>query len=464
MSKLLQRILVLSCLVSNFNNLISANSTASLVNNTNIKDSTTANNNFNLTVNTANQAVQMPLVIISLGNLDERMSRLIDQISRDLELSGQFSVQMHEGHPEITSVSELKKLSQQQFPLAIFLNFSSADKSEVEWRLYDTVNAKMLAGKKVLYHNLKLKTVAHELSQQIWLELTGTVGCFKTVIAACKRYKKPNGKFGQHIYAFHITDGLNSSVSHQHKQIVSAPTANFAPCWHATKPILYYAQQTVRNVRLMSLDSASKNKIIADFDGLNLTPTFAPNGDIALALSWQGRERLCSYKYRDHKAQFESLTGLDIDALSPKYIDNNRILFCAINHKNMPRIAIYDLRVGDLDYITDHKYAVSPDYCSANQKIIYCKKVDGVQQIFVCQLNQNGLVNSHKQLTFSKGDKDSCSWSPCGNYIVYSDELGNRSRLGLYNCLTNKTQYLTPANEHWSFPAWSPVYMEIPFI
>ncbi len=455
MSKLLQIILVssllVSCLIGNFNNLFSATS-----NNT--------SNNFNLTVNTANQAAQMPLMIISLGKLDERMSRLTDQVSRDLELSGQFSIQVQEGHPEITSVSELKKLSQQQFPLAIFLNFNSADKSEIEWRLYDTVNAKMLAGKKVYYHNLKLKAVAHELAQQVWLELTGTVGCFKTVIAACKRYKKPNGKFGQQIYALHVTDGLNSSVAHQHKQIVSAPTANFAPRWHATKPVLYYAQQTVRNVRLMSLDSAYKNKIVADFDGLNLTPAFAQDGKIALTLSWQGKERLCSYKYQNHKAQFESLTGPDIDALSPKFMDNNRILFCAINHKNMPRIAIYDLRTSDLDYITDHKYAVSPDYCAVTQKIIYCKKVDGVQQIFVCQLQQNGLVNNHKQLTFSKGDKDNCNWSPCGNYIIYSDEFNNQSRIGLYNCLTNKTQYLTPAGEHWSFPNWSPVYMEIPFI
>ncbi|HLB93826.1 MAG TPA: hypothetical protein VJJ81_01130 [Candidatus Babeliales bacterium] len=461
MSKLLQIILVFSLLVtSNFNNLVSANNGS---NNTDAKNSAT-DHSFNLTVNIANQAAQMPLVIISLGKLDERMSRLTDQISRDLELSGQFSVQVHEGHPEITSVGELKKLSQQQFPLAIFLNFSSADKSEVEWRLYDTVNAKMLAGKKVAYHNLKLKTVAHELSQQIWLELTGTVGCFKTVIAACKRFTKPNGKFGQHIYAMHVTDGPNSSATHHHKQIVVAPTANFAPRWHATKPILYYAQQTVRNVRLMSLDSAGRNKIIADFDGLNLTPTFAPDGSIALTLSWQGKERLCKYKYQNHKAQFESISGPDIDALSPKFIDNHRILFCAINHKNMPRIAIYDLHTGDLDYITDHKYAVSPDHCATTQKIIYCKKVDGIQQIFVCQLQQNGLVNNHKQLTFSKGDKDNCSWSPCGNYIVYSDELGNQSRLGLYNCLTSKTQYLTPANEHWSFPNWSPVYMEIPFI
>ena len=28
-------------------------------------------------------------------------------------------------------------------------------------------------------------------------------------------------------------------------------------------------------------------------------------------------------------------------------------------------------------------------------------------------------TKDHRQITFTKGSKDECSWSPCGNYIVY---------------------------------------------
>lgn len=419
---------------------------------------------FNVTVAATHAAAPMRLGLVTLGQLDERLSCLADQLARDLELSGQFKIEIREGTPEITSVAELKKFNQQQLPLVIFLDFTDQQKSELCWRLYDTVNAKMLVGKRIRYRHLKWKHLAHEVADQVWSTLVGQASSFKTVIVACQRQLKAGGKYQQHIYAFHVTDGLATSATHAPQCLVAAPTINLAPRFHPTRPLLYFSQQTVRNVRLMSLDRRRQQRIVADFNGLNLTPAISPQGTTVLTLTWDGKSRLCQYLPGAKHGKYHSLTGPEIHAVAPQFINQDRILFCAINAKNLPRIAIYDLPSQTLDYISDHHYAVSPAYCPATQQLVYCQKVGGVQQLFIGQLGADNQVRNLRQLTFSKGDKDNASWSPCGTYLVYSEETAQQSRLVLYNCLTQQPHYLTPAGAWWSFPVWSPSYVEIPFI
>ena len=420
---------------------------------------------FNLTVAApAQPAAPMRLGLVTLGTIDERLSCLADQLARDLELSGQFKLEVREGTPTITSVAELKAFSQQQLPLVIFLDFTDQQKSEICWRLYDTVNAKMLVGKRIRYQHLKCKHLAHEIATQAWQALTGQSSSFKTVIAACRREPQAGGKYAQHIYAFHITDNLTSSAPHAPRCLVAAPTINLAPRFHPQRPLLYYSQQTVRNVRLMALNRRGQNQIVADFNGLNLTPAIAPQGTTVLTLTWEGKSRLCRYTTTAGRGKYQSLTGPEIHAMTPQFIDQNRILLCAINTKHLPRIAIYDLRTQTLDYLSGHQYAVSPAYCPANQQLVYCQKVAGVQQLFMGQLTSNHTVAQLRQLTFGKGDKDNPCWSPCGTYLIYSEETAQQSRLCLYNGVTQQTHYLTPAGAWWCFPVWSPVYLEIPFI
>jgi len=418
----------------------------------------------------------------------DKLSTILEQVRRDLELSQQFDIDLRENQSKFYSTKEIKKLyknkNKSKIPLAIFINFVSGHDDLIQWRLYNTSNAKMIAGKKIKFFNLKLKHLAHKISDQIWPNLTGKKGCFSSVIVACKRAKNFNlnkNKQRQNIYAFSITDCLGPVPKRE--LIVKAPTVNFAPKWHSDKPLLFYSQHTTHNVRLMSIDHDYNNKKVTNFNGLNLTPTIAPNGTVVLVVSWKGKERLCKYEHKSKSSKCVSVSPANIHALCPKFIDNNHILFCAINSRNVPKIAILNLKNNNIKYITNSGYSVSPDYCKANDKIVFCKKVDGYQQIFTCNLkkalesfNDKESIKSFKksknkpenlnlsQVTFDNSDKDNCSFSPCGSYIIYSQESNNNSRIRILNTLTKKSQFITPKNEYWSFPAWSPQYVEIPFV
>ena len=72
--------------------------------------------------------------------------------------------------------------------------------------------------------------------------------------------------------------------------------------------------------------------------------------------------------------------------------------------------------------------------------------------------------NTHSQLTFSPGNKEECSWSPCGNYLLFSQEEGAKSAIVSLHMQTKKTKVLTAAREICSYPAWSPVYAQLPHV
>ncbi len=209
----------------------------------------------------------------------------------------------------------------------------------------------------------------------------------------------------------------------------------------------------------MSIDANNKKRIISNFDGLNLTPTFFDEQTV-LTLTKNGKSRLYKYvfDYAQKRGKFFLLDNEDHQSVTPTFIDENRILFCPIDDSCNARIAIFNIKENKVDYLTQNG-CMSPAYNKKTDKVAYCKRVDGIYQIFICDLQ----TKEHKQLTSDTGDKDGCTFSDCGNYLAFSVENSNKSRIAILNLLTEKYKLITPEIENWSSPSWSPIYEEIPF-
>lgn len=412
-------------------------------------------NSLEFSVGAKNHAA-MPLVVGVFGKDQARIEPLVVQLVKDLEFSKQFKVKLIRLQDDILKKETLHNLAKNNIPLAIFINNIADQPTNFEWRLYDLLDLKMLLGKKVSYQR-DYKYVAHLMANKIWHQLMGCFGCFNNVIVACKKSKE-NKKNYQYIYAFHPTDGTGDK-----KKIVDTPTVNFAPRWHPNKRLLYYSQNTLKNVRLMSIDSYGRKSIVTNFEGLNLTPAISPKGQIVVSLSSSGCEKLYRYEFDPvHKLnKFTALTDCLMHAIAPSFIDEERVVFCAIDavHK-LPRIAIMNIVNKTATFLTGRAFCVSPVYCKPANKIAYCKRIGGVQQIFCYDLKNA----SHQQITTSGGDKDDCSWSPCGNYLVFTEQRGHESRIALWNMLNSTQIYLSPKGESWCFPVWSPCYEDGLFI
>lgn len=404
----------------------------------------------------AKSHLALPLVVGTFGAEKDKVKDLVDQLVKDLELSKQFAVKRVELGGAVLKKHALEKLSETGAPLAVFINKVKNNTRQFEWRLYDLLDLKMLIGKKVTFKG-KQDQAAHVIANKMWQQLMGSEGAFNSMIVACKKFKQGD-KTRQSIYGFHATKGAAGAVP-----VVTTNTINLAPCWHPKKRVLYYSQHTPKNVRLMSQNDDGKKSVVTDFEGLNLTPAISDLGKIIVSLSSGGCEKLYRYEFDPIKKvnRFTALTDCRMHAISPSFIDEDRLVFCAIDSiYKIPRITILDISKRTATFLTGREFCVSPSYNSKKNKIAYCKRVKGVQQLFCYDLK----TKEHEQLTTSRGDKDECSWSPCGNFIVLTEQLGKGSRIALWNFANSKLNYLTPKNESWSFPAWSPNYGDSLFV
>lgn len=99
--------------------------------------------------------------------------------------SGQFniSIQLFNGK---LSKKKITHLFKENKPLAVFLNYANSE-TMIEWRVYDTMKARMVKGKKYTKRGNVSHGWAHNIADALWPVLTGQQGFFSTKIAYAKK-------------------------------------------------------------------------------------------------------------------------------------------------------------------------------------------------------------------------------------------------------------------------------------
>ncbi|MBT4855839.1 hypothetical protein HOM50_02640 [bacterium] len=398
---------------------------------------------------------KMPLALVTIKPVTKELKKVSRIVGQDLEAAGQFKVDLSHSSP-LKNKKEITKLALQSKALAIYL--LSPDADTIEWRLYNTFSGDMVAGKLVKREGRSIDFWAHVIADQIWPLLTSELGSFASVIVACKRgAQKRNHKKYSHLFAFWpVANGTTP------QPVVQGERINFAPRWHPSRAQLFYSQHSPFNISLMSVLPGGKPRTIMSFDGQNMTPAVSKKGRVVISLSNRADAHLYEYQFdpKSKSGRFVLLTTGVGQYISPSFNGEDNIVFCYINKMGRPRIGMLNLKDKSISWISKG-HGVSPCVSADNSKLAYSTRVDRLLQLYCYDFK----TGEQRQVTFDDGHKDECSWSPCGNYLVYSSEKGVNSRIGCLHLPTKSTRFLTPVDEHWSFPAWSPVFEHnIPFM
>lgn len=397
------------------------------------------------------QHEKISILLGTIGNVSAELHEIITTIASDFQMTEQCSVTV-QNFSSLQKKSQIKDLFAKKYYMAIFI---MQDKNGLSWRLYDTYNAEMLAGKKYDKKGIIVRGWAHNMADQIWQDFMGTKSCFSSKIAYCKQiWVKNNGrdKVYKHIYIADA-DGKNSRV------LVDIPTVCLAPRWgnQPADPIIFYSENTLSNVRLVMANMFGKRKTICSFDGLNMLPAFSDdNKNIVFCLSKDGSSQLYhSCIDIEKKRVFNRMTKNNADNFSPCFINDTTIVFVSdCNAASKPQIYSMDMISLHMTPITTEGYCACPAYCKANNKLLYSKMVGKCMQIFLYDC----ATKIHEQLTTGPESKEEGSWSACGNFIIFAARSHGNSRIARYNLLTGKMHYITPKSENCTYPAWSPVH------
>jgi TolB protein len=387
---------------------------------------------------------------VKLYLIDHRTPQAVDSqvlaatIKKDLEFTNQFAVDV-ERAACLPFRNQMVRWSTQNIPFVVFVTVAN---DQLEWRLYDSQSVAMIAGKKIALEP-HARMLAHRVADGVWTELTGTPGFFATKIAYCKEHKYKN----KIVRAVHIADYDGS-----HEQCVTqVPTLHMAPRWNndPENPLLFFSESTNTNIRLASIDFNGNKKIASNFAGLNMLPSFSSDGKAVVYAASRGGGNCQLYYFK--KGYFKRLTHNTGNNVSPVFIDGNTIAFCSDFKNGRPYLYTYNLTNGDLELLVEG-YCCSPTYNAQHRLLAYGKMVKGCLQLFTYDMT----TKKNTQITFDATNKEECSWSACGNFLLYASENKGASRIALFNRATEKITYITAAHESCSYPNWSRAYTHVP--
>lgn len=388
----------------------------------------------------------IPLLIAFIGG--DELASIATIIAQDCSFTGQCNTHIKKCISFPTE--KIMKEWSVNFPLVILINEINNGKS-IEWRLYNCLKAEFLIGKKYYKKTKEKRVWAHAITDQFWTHLTGQKPVFSSRIVYCKEIKNQERIIKKQICIADIT-GENEQILVDDSAINTAPRFNR----DVNNPLVFFSQHTQKNLRLLVIDQQRRKRIVSDFDGINMLPAFNNKGD-ALVYCISHKNGACHLYYYS-PGDFKCLIRNKGRNVSPTFGDNDLIYFCSDFETDMPSLYSYSLHKKNITKITQTGYCACPRFSPLMNKLVYSKIVNGTMQLMIYDIN----TAIHEQLTFDRGNKEEATWSPCGNYLLYSYELHNMKRLALYNCVTKSQKFITPAEQSCSFADWSLNYKIYP--
>jgi TolB protein len=396
------------------------------------------------------QKMRMPLLLQVIATpADERdkhhnLQELAQLLCDNLQRSQQFIVTVGTSNA-LKTTAEITQLFNEGFPLIIFIN-EADNGASIEWRIYDATQVVMVKGRKYYKRGLAMQGWADNLADDIWYELTGQKSSWTTRIAYSKRVGK-----GTHLY---IVD----PAGRQELLIVPSPieqTYDFsrririAPSWYpdGDNPRFVFSEFTPSNVRLVMTDLNYRRRIVLDNDGTHVGVCYAA-GRKAVVFVRSGVIWRHHFDKQTGRGHYNVIVRNQHACASPNLLSNGDIIYCC---KGKVYRYCEDTKVQEP--LIDKGYCVGPAVFEPKQLVAYAKKINDTMQLCIYDMAQK----THTQLTYDGGDKIDPSWSPCGNWLVFCQVEGGKSRIAIMHIITKASWFLTSEEHICNYPAWSPV-------
>lgn len=311
----------------------------------------------------------------------------------------------------------------------------------VEASLYDPVENRALFQRQYQSDVTLLRSLAHQVSSDVYEALTSHDSVFRTRIAYV--VKSGNGK---EIYLMDW-DGKRA------RRMTRTHTLTMVPKWSQTGRYLAYSSLRQGRWGMYLLDlSKADERLLYGGSNLSLPGSFDPDGQ-TLYFSASQKEGTKLFKIGLDGKNLRKITndiGIDVSpTVSP---DGRRVAFVS-DRGGSPQIYVMNARGGPARRITfKGNYNTSPTWSPMGDRIAFVGRKDGALHIFTITPDGEALT----QLT-NKRSNDSPAWSPDGRYIAFSS--GWKGESSIYIMLANgdKKRRISPPGQNATSPSWSPL-------
>ncbi|CAN5635679.1 Tol-Pal system beta propeller repeat protein TolB [soil metagenome] len=198
-----------------------------------------------------------------------------------------------------------------------------------------------------------------------------------------------------------------------------------------------------------------RDRIISDRDGVNITPTYSPDGrTIVFATSAGGNTELATYDRERNCCLQQQTRGRRSDSLSPSFSPDGRQLTFVSNRLGEPHIYVMDLG-GEARLISDYVYGTrgyntSPEWSPRGGAVVYSSRVNGIPQLVLADLGRNT-----RRLLTNSGQNEDPSWASNGRHVVFSSRDREGGGLFVLDTVSGRVRPLLRGTGY-GLPSWSP--------
>jgi TolB protein len=324
---------------------------------------------------------------------------------------------------------------------------SAEKKIRVVYRLFDVYSEEQITGR-VYTATMKFwRHVGHRISDDIYKSLTGENGYFATRIVFIAEEPSSRGYKSKKLCVMD-QDGGNYQCLTNGRHLVLTP--RFSPT--AQKVIYMSYESNQPRLYLLSLVSGEQ-EILGDFEGLNSSPRFSPDGNsvaMTLTMGHAGNPEIYSMDLRTRKLRRLTIhRGIDT---SPSFSPDGKHIVFNSDRGGKPALYIMDKDGNNVHRLTygEGKY-YAPVWSPRGDLIAFVKQLNGRFSIGV--IDPEG--DEERLLTDSYMD-ESPSWSPNGRVIIFARQKGDQTRVYTID-LTGYNERQLPTPTDATDPSWSPL-------
>jgi len=286
----------------------------------------------------------------------------------------------------------------------------------IEFQLLDVLKQKQLLGRSMPTRKRELRSRAHQISDYIYEQITGTRGAFDTRIAFVRAQQNAARKY---VLQVADSDGFNA------QNVLESDEPIMSPSWSPDgKSLAYVSFESQRpEIFIQHLATARRTKI-SGFSGINSAPSWSPDGKfLALVLSKDGSPDI--YTMNTSSKRLKRLTThRSIDTEPVWTPDGSSIIFTS-DRSGSPQLYEIGVDGGKPRRLTfEGSYNAAPNLSPDGR---YIAMVHGDRGRYViAQLDRE--TRNLTVLTDSALD-ESPSFSPNGKMVLYASTQGNNGFL-----------------------------------
>ncbi len=306
--------------------------------------------------------------------------------------------------------------------------------------LYDVLEGKEILKKEYQTEASLLRPLAHTIANDIYRQITGETGIFRTRVAYVER---KGGEDSLHLMDW---DGYRASALGVKGNVMLSPR------WSRDGSRLIYSSERNRQwgIYLLDFRKMTETKVFSS-KGTNIAGDFLPRADeFVFSSSMNGTQDLYSYTLPGSKlSRLTSSRGIEVSpSLSP---DGNRIVFVS-DKDGSPQLFVMNRDSRTMRRLTfQGAYNTSPSWSPKGDRIVFAGRLGGKNQIFIISPDGSGMT----QLT-DRGSNEDPSFSPDGRYIVFSSNRDGEKAVYIMRANGEAQKRITPRSVRAFGPRWSP--------